>query len=139
MKTWNHRLQETFKKKFKTVVEFSEHSGVPKDSIHKYLKEGVNQPRGNILELLAKSLDVDLLWLKEGIFSGEAAKGANPAMTKDAVVEILRQIRELYPDASEKTRELLVGKVYDELKDEPGIDPGYVRGFLRSKNLEKFL
>ncbi|MBL4802816.1 MAG: helix-turn-helix transcriptional regulator [Emcibacter sp.] len=67
METWNERLKRSLEGKFKSVAEFARHSGVPKDSIHKYIKNGVNQPRGDTLDRLAVSLDVDLLWLKEGM------------------------------------------------------------------------
>ena len=69
METWNERLKKSFEQKFKSVAEFARHSGVPKDSIHKYLKNGVSQPRGDTLSRLATSLDVELLWLKEGMMN----------------------------------------------------------------------
>lgn len=78
METWNERLLRSYEKKFKSVAEFSRHSGVTKDSIHKYLKTNVAQPRGNTMELLASSLDVDLLWLKEGVCLNDEPQKTEP-------------------------------------------------------------
>lgn len=64
---WVDRLNEAFKAKDWSVARLSRESGVPTASLHKYLDRKVDQPRGNTLLMLARALDVDPLWLKEGV------------------------------------------------------------------------
>lgn len=139
MVTWNQRLRETYNKKFKTVVEFSKQSGISKDSIHKYLKEGVSQPRGQTLEKLALALGVDLLWLKEGIHICDTEKSSPGPISKDAFMEILTQVHMHCQHKCMETQIMLAGKCYEELKSDPDIDPGYVRWFFRTKAKAKLL
>lgn len=47
--------------------ELSRRSSVPYDNLTKYLHGKVDNPRGATLDKLAKALDVDRLWLKEGV------------------------------------------------------------------------
>lgn len=69
---WIERLNEAFKETGWSVAELSRRSGVPTDSLHKYLDRKVKQPRGNTLDNLARALGVDAIWLKEGIRSDTA-------------------------------------------------------------------
>ena len=67
MNTWNKRLRDTWPLKFKSLAALSRASEVSRDSLQKYVKDGVNQPRGDTLEKIATALDIDHLWLKEGV------------------------------------------------------------------------
>lgn len=54
-------------------------------------------------------------------------------MSDEAIMEIFRQIEGLIPEAPMERKIALVGKVYDEHKDDPDIDPAYVRRYLHAK------
>lgn len=47
-------------------------SGVPYDSVVKYLKGDVDNPRGDILEKLAQAIGVTPLWLRYGVEGSDA-------------------------------------------------------------------
>ena len=74
MNTWNERLRETWPLKYKSLAALSRACDVSRDSLQKYVKDGVNQPRGDTMQKIADALEVDYLWLKEGIASGNAPK-----------------------------------------------------------------
>lgn len=136
MENWNHRLREAYNKKFNSVIEFSKHSGVSKDSIHKYLNNDVNQPRGNTLKLLADSLDVDYLWLKEGIMPDKKTIDMSKPMCVTSLREIYYQLNKSYPDEPPEAKILVLFKIYDQLKDDDhDADPGFVRAFFKYNDL----
>lgn len=71
--TWNERLKEALDAKAWSMAELYRRSGVPYDSINKYLHGNIEQPRGDTIERLAKALDRDPLWLRDGIEPGQPA------------------------------------------------------------------
>lgn len=81
--TWSARLQSALTAKGWSKAELSRRSTVPYDSINKYLRGDIEQPRGDTLEKLADALEVDRLWLKEGvrgpITRGPDVEGFTPA------------------------------------------------------------
>lgn len=69
---WNERLQTELDAKGWTKAELARRSGVPYDSINKYLRGSISQPRGDALDRIADALEIDRLWLKEGVMSPPA-------------------------------------------------------------------
>lgn len=64
---WHERLQRQIDKLGIDMAELSRRSGVNYDSINKYLRGDVKQPRGNILAKLAKAVGVTEIWLRDGM------------------------------------------------------------------------
>ncbi len=64
---WWQRLQQAVDEKGWTKKELSVRSGIPYDSINKYLRGDIDQPRGNNMEKMAEALSVPLLWLRDGL------------------------------------------------------------------------
>ena len=73
---WAKRLKEALRQSGWTKTELSRRSGVNYDSLKKYLAGKVEQPRGDSLPRLARSLGVSGLWLREGV--GPKAAGKSP-------------------------------------------------------------
>jgi transcriptional regulator with XRE-family HTH domain len=67
---WAERLREVFDEKGWTMRELSSRSGVSYDSVNKYLRGDVKQPRGNTLDKLASALQTSSLYLREGLHPG---------------------------------------------------------------------
>lgn len=63
---WHDRLQRKRADLGWSKRELHRRSGVPYDSVVKYLKGDVDNPRGDILEKLAKAIGVSPLWLRYG-------------------------------------------------------------------------
>jgi len=76
MHQWTKRLHEALRQSGWTKTELARRSGVNYDSLNKYLAGKVEQPRGDRLPRLAKSLGVSGLWLREGV--GPKAAGKSP-------------------------------------------------------------
>ena len=79
MSDWTKRLKEALRQSGWTKTELARRSGVNYDSLNKYLAGKVEQPRGDSLPRLAKSLGVSGLWLREGVgpkAAGKAARGS---------------------------------------------------------------
>ena len=76
MDKWTKRLKEALGQSGWTKAELARRSGVNYDSLNKYLAGKVEQPRGDSLPRLAKSLGVSGLWLREG--EGPKAAGKAP-------------------------------------------------------------
>ncbi len=75
MTTWSKRLNDTLKKSGWSKAELARRSGVPYDSLNKYLSGKVDQPRGDSLPRLAQSLGVNSLWLREGVGPQNGPRG----------------------------------------------------------------
>lgn len=67
MSTWHDRLILKFQETGWSKAEFARRAGVPYDSLTKYLDGKVKQPRGDILQKLARALEIEPLWLEKGI------------------------------------------------------------------------
>ena len=67
MYSWARRLNEEFAKTGWGKVELARRSGIDKSRVYKYLAGNVERPRGNAQAVLADALEVNLLWLKEGV------------------------------------------------------------------------
>ena len=78
IRPWAKRLNDVFKQSGWSKRELARRSGVNYDSLNKYLTGKVDQPRGDSLPRLAKSLSVSALWLREGV-------GAQGVKKTDAV------------------------------------------------------
>jgi 7-cyano-7-deazaguanine reductase len=66
MSNWKIRLKKSFSTTGWSKAELARRSGVQYDSLSKYLDGKVEQPRGESLLKLAKALDVNILWLRDG-------------------------------------------------------------------------
>jgi transcriptional regulator with XRE-family HTH domain len=64
---WVQRLNDKFATTGWSKAELSKRANVPYDSVLKYLDGKVKQPRGDIMERLAKALDTTVLWLEHGV------------------------------------------------------------------------
>lgn len=64
---WHDRLQRKRAELGWSKRELHRRSGVPYDSVVKYLKGDVDNPRGDILEKLARAVGVSPLWLRYGV------------------------------------------------------------------------
>ena len=73
---WAKRLNEALEKKGWSITLLAEKSGVEYNSVTKYLKGKVKNPRGNTRKALADALDVPLDWLENGTKSGYSDRGA---------------------------------------------------------------
>lgn len=65
--TWWQRLQQAIDELGWNKAELQRRSGISYDSINKYLRGEVDNPRGNVLDKLADTIGRPALWLKEGI------------------------------------------------------------------------
>lgn len=63
MEHWSKRLSRTIKQRGWDYPELAARSGVSVESIRKYAQGGVDNPRGNIPNNLAKALGVSVIWL----------------------------------------------------------------------------
>jgi len=85
--SWHQRLRDLATTKSLSMADISRLSGVPYDSVNKYMRGDIDKPRGNTLEKLALALDTTRLFLQEGLtdakvmpskpipFRGEVAAG----------------------------------------------------------------
>lgn len=73
---WWQRLQEAIDDLGWSKAELQRRSGISYDSINKYLRGEVDNPRGNVLDKLAETIGRPALWLKEGV------GGEPPELTK---------------------------------------------------------
>lgn len=80
---WWQRLQQSVDDKGWTKKELSDRSGIPYDSINKYLRGDTENPRGETLPKLAKTLGVSPMWLRDGI---DENSQANLSVTSDALI-----------------------------------------------------
>jgi SOS-response transcriptional repressor LexA len=64
---WNDRLAALVKQKGLSKAELSRMSRVPYDSVNKYLRGEVENPRGDTLDKLAAALGTTSLHLREGL------------------------------------------------------------------------
>lgn len=69
---WWERLQQRIDELGWSKAELSRRSGINYDSINKYLRGDIDNPRGNILEKLADTVERSMLWLRDGIEQSEA-------------------------------------------------------------------
>ena len=89
MSDWKNRLNEAFQGTGWSKAELARRSDIPYDSLNKYLAGKVEHPRGDSLPRLAKSLGVNLLWLRDG--NGPKKGGSGIAATAEGV-ESLTQL-----------------------------------------------
>ena len=66
MNPWTDRLNDTLRQSGWSKTELARRSGVNYDSLNKYLDGKVAQPRGDVMHRLARALDVDTTWLRDG-------------------------------------------------------------------------
>ena len=71
---WFERLQAKRRELGWTKRELHRRSDVPYDSVVKYLKGDVENPRGDILDKLAWAVGVTALWLRYGVEEGQLAE-----------------------------------------------------------------
>ena len=79
MSAWEKRLNEAFRATGWSKAELGRRSGIQYDSLNKYLAGKVEHPRGDSLPRLAKSLGVNLLWLRDGAGPRTGGSGAAAA------------------------------------------------------------
>lgn len=64
---WHDRLQQRMMELGWNKAELSRRSGIPYDSINKYLRGDIEQPRGDALPKLAETIRKPVQWLRDGI------------------------------------------------------------------------
>ncbi|WMT85599.1 helix-turn-helix domain-containing protein [Pelagibacterium sp. 26DY04] len=64
---WFERLQARMDELGWSKAELSRRSGVPYDSVNKYLRGNIEQPRGDAIDRLAGAIGKTVLWLRDGI------------------------------------------------------------------------
>lgn len=69
---WWERLQLRIDELGWSKAELSRRAEINYDSINKYLRGDIDNPRGNVLEKLAGTIDRSVLWLRDGIEQSEA-------------------------------------------------------------------
>ncbi len=86
--TWWQRLEDARVEKGWSRKELSDHSGLPYTNINKYLDGKIQQPRGDVLDVLARTVGKSLLWLRDGIEVNEhnTVRALRGRMTVAAVV-----------------------------------------------------
>ena len=84
MSMWARRLKEAMDEAGMGKADLARRSGVPYDSVSKYVDGGVEAPRGDRLKRLAEALEVNRLWLTEGV--GPKRNGVN-LMTNTNIAE----------------------------------------------------
>lgn len=140
---WWQRLQSAIDELGWSKAELQRRSGISYDSINKYLRGDVDNPRGNVLEKLAATIDRPALWLKEGIdaASAEVQRAARSPGTAPLVATVeagaWREVDELnqddpewvtvptdnkFPDATQRVYDVS-GDSMNDLKPHP-ITPG---------------
>ena len=63
---WHTRLAQSMELKGWSAVELGRRTGLPEQSIYKYLQGKVRNPRGNVPDQLATALGVSVVWLMHG-------------------------------------------------------------------------
>ncbi|OWU61285.1 hypothetical protein CEJ88_16015, partial [Staphylococcus aureus] len=69
---WWERLQQRIDELGWSKAELSRRADINYDSINKYLRGDIDNPRGNVLEKIARTIDRSVLWLRDGIEQSEA-------------------------------------------------------------------
>lgn len=82
--TWHDRLRRLVKDKELTMADLSRLSGVPYDSVNKYLRGDIQQPRGNTLDKLAAALETTTIYLTNGLTDRKPLP-ANPIPIRGSV------------------------------------------------------
>lgn len=67
MAEWHGRLRELLDKRGWTVVELAKRTGVPEQSLYKYIQGRIDVPRGDALSRIAEALGTTELFLSHGI------------------------------------------------------------------------
>lgn len=139
---WWQRLQMAIDELGWNKAELQRRSGISYDSINKYLRGEVDNPRGNVIDKLAATIDRPALWLKEGITAGGDIQRASRAPGTAPVVATVeagawREVDELdqedpewvtvpaddkFPDATQRVFDVS-GDSMNDLKPHP-ITPG---------------
>lgn len=63
---WWTRIEQEMNRRGWTAAQLARESGVPVESLYKYLKGNVANPRGDAIEKLAEALDLDPVWVRTG-------------------------------------------------------------------------
>lgn len=89
---WNDRIAQALAEKGWSIAELSRRTGIPRESMYKYVQGRVAAPRGDIMSRLADALGVSVVW----IMHGTLPEGENKvAVTNLALVNIGRWNGEL--------------------------------------------
>ncbi len=72
METWHTRLKAKLDERGWSIAELGRRAGIETSLCNKYVHGRVKQPRGNVMERLARALDVDPLWLQFGVYAEPA-------------------------------------------------------------------
>jgi transcriptional regulator with XRE-family HTH domain len=67
MDPWHHRLLKALGRKGWSQTELARRADVPEQRVFKYIQGKVDQPRGDIIPRLARTLGVHSAWLRDGI------------------------------------------------------------------------
>ncbi|MBP1852142.1 LexA family transcriptional regulator [Rhizobium halophytocola] len=86
MTEWWERLEKKREELQWSKAELARRSGINYDSINKYLRGDISQPRGNILSTLAETLGVSAIWLREGIGAEDTEAHPSPSRLVSVIV-----------------------------------------------------
>lgn len=67
MSNWWERLESKRRERGWSKADLARHADISYDSINKYLRGDIEQPRGNIMTRLANTIGVSEIWLRDGI------------------------------------------------------------------------
>ena len=76
---WWKRLDERRVELGWSGKELARQSGIPYANINKYLNGDIEQPRGDVMDRLAKAIKKSTLWLREGIEAEDAEASPSPS------------------------------------------------------------
>lgn len=134
-----NKLREIRKKRGLSQENIGDKLGVEKSQISK-LERGQTKLHSEWIRKLTPILNCTASeLLGEDCVQDDEPKNKADPMSKETLMEMLSQVHSLHPDAPMKKIIAVVCKIYDELKDDPDIDPSYVRAFFKFNDLSKFL
>ncbi len=64
---WWHRLEQRMGEIGVSGAELARRTGIPYANINKYVNGKIEQPRGDILEKLARAVGQSVIWLRDGV------------------------------------------------------------------------
>lgn len=83
---WQDRMRSERDTQKISSAELARRAGLNAASIRKYAEGKGNQPRGDVLQRIATALDVELLWLRDGIPPKRATPPEGSALEPDTIM-----------------------------------------------------
>lgn len=135
-----NKLREIRKNRGLSQENIGDELGVEKSQISK-LERGQTKLHSEWIRKLTPILNCTASELlgEEPMKDDEETINMSKPLSSDTITEILIQVHQIYPDEPYERKVLVVGKIYDRLKDELDVDPGYVRAFFKFNDLSNIL